>query len=194
VRLRVFVLSVLAVGTLTIEAPSSQEWLLPQPSDWVPFSATLRHTSHFNGTIEVIPGRYYRSGDGSTRSETGEQRHRVRISIRNMSRVSAFAWSERTGWFETPMTLGPHGTRPAPWSTANLIPVDDLYEGLRIVRLNIPNGRSFRLMAPELNMFGVVSFFCSERGQCELIEFRDIRIGEQPRELFEIQDFSASPS
>jgi hypothetical protein len=188
-RPRVFVLCVLALVVLAADRPGSQEWQLRQPAEWVPFSASLRHTAHFNGTIEVVLGRFHRGSDGSTRAETG-QGDKMRIAVRNRTRVAGYAWSRQTGWIDMPMTLGPHGARPAPWSTANLIPIGDLYEGLRIVRLNVPNGRSFRLMAPDLNMFAVRSFFCSERGQCELIEFHDIRIGEQPPELFEPRDAS----
>jgi hypothetical protein len=67
--------------------------LIPQPADWVPFTADVLIT-HADGG-ESVYGRFYRDTHGCTRLETGPKGQQGVISIHNIPRSEYYTWSVR---------------------------------------------------------------------------------------------------
>src|SRR5438067_2261311 len=85
--------------------------VIPQPQNWVPFSAQIKRVYEKSG--EVVVGRVYRSSDGSTRSETGPSLDAINtIGIKNISTRSFYMWQGNDTWTAQPMELPPEGWHP----------------------------------------------------------------------------------
>jgi hypothetical protein len=166
-------------------APRTQEReqleRVPIPDTWVPFSAKL--TTHATSGKTFV-GRFYRSSDGSTRSETGPSPDRMTvIAIKNIPQSLLYLW-RRGEWTQQPMQLPPSGWKPQSFPVRATTPVAEKVEGFDVVQADSVN--STTLFAPALNLFPIVLILkecpaplpeCGER-------YSDIRIGEQPAELF----------
>jgi hypothetical protein len=166
-------------------APRAQEReqleRIPIPDKWVPFSAklTTRTTSG-----KTYAGRFYRSTDGSTRSETGPSPDQITvIAIKNIPQALFYLW-QRGQWTQQPMQLPPSGWNPQSFPVRAVTPVAEKVEGFDVVQGDSAN--STTLFAPQLNLFPIVLINkecpasppeCGER-------YSDIHIGEQPAELF----------
>jgi hypothetical protein len=151
---------------------------IPSPTEWVPFDASMRKVSPKEGTME---GRYYRRSDGSTRFDTGPTINNIRvISISNVANSEHYELTKGT-WKSYRMILPPEGYRPGARSfniTRGLEAWPEAVQGFEVVRLTTEDGL-IRFQAPALNFFNLLTEFQGTRQ-----EFFDVRLREQPRELF----------
>lgn len=168
--------------------------LLPQPYDWVPFSADVTVESPTDGRQT---GRFFRRADGSTRLEiTWLQHNATVISINNVSATTYYRYSPKRGWVSGPMELPTWGWKPLRYH--------DQVFGLRPYRhrVALKKGQSgslwavegfdafmyttgaggLRIMIPELNFFPAVRQSLYGRRET----YSNIEIGPQPSELFEL--------
>jgi hypothetical protein len=173
----------------------SQLEFIDQPQDWVPFSARVTMTSPDSAGPATV-GLFFRGSDGSTRMATGPSWTDVRvISITNVVAQTVYIYSARNGWVSHPMSLPAGGYHPMRFRTTfpglkkypNRLALEvgqdgslTATEGFEAYRQL--NGQSiFKLLVPALNMFEVVT----QRPDGVLQVFSDIKIDEQPADLFE---------
>jgi hypothetical protein len=162
---------------LAAQQPSGVE--IPAPNSWVAFTADITGTS-VPGTAGVS-GKYYRSSDGSQRTDTykpGEPGRRI-IDIKNVAQEKYYAWDTRQ-WTVQPMQLGPNGYRPTRARTERLTRESEPWEGLEVYRFLLDGGSQV-LMAPALNFFRVVEIKPSGRR----IQYSNIVLTEPDPTLFE---------
>lgn len=163
-----------------------QRQYVEQPSTWVAFSADIRRVNAMTGAVSV--GKFYRSSDGSTRSDTGSSLDRIdTIGIKNIRLVAFYLWSDKTGWSQQPMTIPPDGWGPGKIVfNERMTRVPERIDGLELIKHDAPPYTVFR--APQLNMFELVKLL-----PCQFASptpcgtwFANVQIGEQPPELFEV--------
>jgi hypothetical protein len=163
---------------------SPQKTRIPGPSTWVPFAADLRTVAD-DGTVTV--GRFYRNGDGSTRSQTGPSVVEItNIAIKNIPDVRFYTWNKRRGWSEQPMQLPPDGWKPRSLVlTPDVTVLTEKLEGFDVIK--ITHGPSSMYEVPQLNFFPVVTIReCTSAPRTTVCGtwLSNIRIGEQPIEFF----------
>ncbi len=179
----------IAGGAMHARSASRQASDRSQPAEtFVPFSAQTEITTE---TGQIILGRFYRRGDGSTRSETGPALDAPTvIYINNHANRTSYMWAARDGgWISYPL----EGPQLPPWhpdekSLALMTPVSESVDGLELLRKkNGPNGYS--LLAPALGYYAVVNTTCSTdsraEAKCSTNRKFNIRVGEPPWDLFE---------
>lgn len=152
-------------------APIRERQPLPGlPDSWVPFSADFRV---FGPGVGPSTGRFYRSSDGSTRSETRALAD-LAIGIVNVAARRFYSYSRGSGWVSQPLELSPEGMRPRTLPESPFLErVPEPWEGLEVWRLQDASG-AVRLIAPALNAFTVRR----EGGMGPSFEFTNIAIGE----------------
>jgi hypothetical protein len=176
-----------AVRYTAIDAASRAGQFVLQPTEWVPFSADVRHVK-VSGAVSV--GRFHRGSDGSTRSEAGPSLDDITvIAIENIRSRSFWVWNQHLGyWRSQPMDIPPDGWRPVPTRANIFTSVADKIEGFEVLRRGNSDG-SFELVAPQLNLFPLVTTCPTARppatADCAL-RYYNIKIGEQPAELLEL--------
>lgn len=154
------------------------------PGRWVPFSAT---TKRIWNPGRVVVGRMYRASDGSLRNETGPSLDRIDvIAINSVADRVLYLWRPDSGWESRPLGLldGKY-LQPSP-ATLQGITVDEWLDGLGVIELPGDSSGVTKYQAPELNYFVVKMLMPCNDGShagCGLW-LSDIRIGEQPPELF----------
>ena len=102
---------------------------MDKPGQWVPFSAK---TTTVFPTGNVFVGVFYRSADGSTRSETCPANGEVNsIAINNMAEKTHYRWAASGGWESHPMDL-PMGKDIPPISDGTFSdrPIAEQLEGM----------------------------------------------------------------
>lgn len=168
-------------------APSAQskpKEYVQQPETWTPFSADIRRVNATNGEVHV--GRFYRSADGSTRSDTGPSLDHINmIGIKNVAQAAFFTWNDKLGWTQQPMTQPPEGWRPGRVVfNERMTRVAEKVDGLDLIKHDAPPYTVYR--APQLNMFDVVKLLpCQFESSSPCGTWlSNIRIGEQPPGLF----------
>jgi hypothetical protein len=172
-------------GNQQIQGPAGTVPLGDAPGQWVPFSA--RTTRVFNPE-RVFIGTFYRASDGSTRSETGPPTGSVTsIAIKNMAEKLFYLWQPGRGWESHPMQL-PWGKyiHPVPEGTFSDRPIAEQIEGVDLIAMPPQSSGLVRYLAPQLNYFAVkILEPCTTPGATGCgFWLSDIRIGEQPTELF----------
>lgn len=169
-----------------IVEPASQRQYVEQPAAWVPFSADIRRVNAMTGAVSV--GKFYRSSEGSTRSDTGPSLDRIdTIGIKNIRLVAFYLWSDKTGWRQQPMTIPPDGWAPGKIVfNEHMTRVPERIDGLELIKHDAPPYTVFR--APQLNMFELVKLLpCQFESPTPCgTWFANVQIGEQPPELFEV--------
>jgi hypothetical protein len=165
-------------------AARAQREIISQPSDWVPFSAELRRVHEKDGSLFV--GHYYRSSDGSTRSETGPSLDNITsIGIKNVGQATFYYWSRQKGWSLQPMDLPPWGWKPVrTLMNKKMTRVPDMVEGFALIRVDTAGRVIYQ--APELNLFVLVNLVKCEwdpAAKCGTW-YSTIKIAEPPREYF----------
>ncbi|MGE0123564.1 MAG: hypothetical protein AB7U25_11550 [Vicinamibacterales bacterium] len=168
----------------TIQPPGQTREYVQQPSEWVPFSAHIRRVNAADGFVSV--GRFYRSSNGSTRSDTGPSLDQIdTIGIKNIDRVAFYLWSIKLGWSQQPMSLPPDGWTPGliVFNDA-MTRVPERVEGFELIRHDAPPFTVFR--APQLNMFDVMRLIPCQFNTALMCGtwFSNFVVGEQPAELF----------
>lgn len=173
----------LALHDQMARATAQQTEFVPQPSDWVPFSARTKRVFE-DGTVFV--GNFYRGLDGSTRSETGPSLDKITsIGIKNVGLREFYLWSPERGWTRQPMELPPWGWTPIPRSwNSRMTSVPVAIEGFQVIQ-HTSSGR-VRYLAPELNLYSL-----REVATCEWTEadacgrwVYDIRLETPPQSYF----------
>lgn len=168
----------------TDRTPSQPGGLVAQPSEWVPFSADIRQVGSA-GTTAV--GRFYRSSDGSTRSETGDSFDALdTVAIKNIKERAFYLHTVDGAWTVQPMDLPPWGWKPMPTRFGNgMTPVPETVEGFSLIRSE--SGPVVLYRSPELNLFVLITAVPCETGravECG-ISHSNIVLGEQPEEHFQ---------
>lgn len=152
---------------------------------WVPFSAAITRVVEPG---RKVVGRLYRASDGSTRNETGPSVSQVNvIGIKNLSDRVYYLWSPKTGWETRPLDA-PAGfpLPPQPAAPHGAKRVREQIEGFDLVKAPTDANGATDYLAPALNYFPVKTLMPCNKGQkatCGLW-LSDIKIDEQPRELF----------
>jgi hypothetical protein len=158
-------------------AQAGRPQAIPAPTDWVAFDASMRKRSKEGPVF----GRYYRRSDGSTRWDTGPAENDMRvISISNVSNSEHYEYARGT-WKSYRMILPPGGYRPKRRSfqtTKGLEPWSTRIQGFEVIRQST-NSELVRYVAPALNFFALLSELDDTRQ-----EFFDVRVREQPSQLF----------
>lgn len=161
-----------------------------KPGQWVPFSA--KTTRVFNPG-NVFTGTFYRSSDGSTRSETGLQTGEIdTIFIKNMAEKLSYFWQPRSGWESHPMEL-PWGKyiHPRPDGAFSDRLIVEQIDGMDLIAMPAqgPSGL-VTYLAPQLNYFEAKILHACANPEATGCGFwmSDISIGEQPPELFRPPD------
>lgn len=127
----------------------------------------------FGPGVGPSTGRFYRSSDGSTRSETRTLAD-LAIGIVNVAAGRFYSYSRGTGWVSRPLELPSERLRPRrPPASPFLERVPEPWEGLEVWRLQDGSG-AVLLIAPALNAFTVRR----EGGKGPSFEFTNIAIGE----------------
>jgi hypothetical protein len=189
----VSVFSQIWISPRTAAQQASQLEFIEQPQDWVPFSAKVTITSP---TGPATIGLFFRDPNGSAREATGPAFTDVRvISITNVAAEMVYIYSSRSGWVSHPMSLPAGSVHPMRYRTT--FPGVEKYpnrlalevgqngsltatEGFEACR-QFNSQSIFKLLVPALNMFEVVT----QRPDGWRQVFSDIKIGEQPADLFE---------
>lgn len=201
------VLFVCAISTLayasytlsskTTEAANSarsQGEVIPQPADWVAFSADLEVT-HADRDLRVV-GRFFRDTHGCGRMETGRDGNVELIYIKNIPRSEYYSWSKKTDeWVAGRMKLPSDGWRPIqrPIGAAGY-QKRALFAEIRKGRpyslrasegfaaYTLVNGSgTFSLQIPELNFFDVLTHSLEGRREA----YSNLVLENQPQNLFE---------
>lgn len=164
--------------------PAKAREYVEQPETWTPFSADLRRVNAMNGAVHV--GRFYRSSDGSTRSETGPSLEQINsIGIKNIGDVAFYSWNDKFGWMQQPMTLPPEGWQPGRIVfNERMTRVQERLGDLELIRHDQSPYTVYR--APMLNMFDVIKLLPCQFESTSACGtwLSNIRIGEQSSELF----------
>ena len=157
----------------------TQQDLIPTPDSWVPFTADVRTTDPVRPTVL---GRFYRSGDGSTRTDTTVEGD-TKVLINNVALNRCFRYFKATGWMSNPMALPPGGFTPVKHrkDSAELSRHAEKVAGFDVFRHVSPAGRESSLLAPDLNMFALRV----ERPDGGTLEYSNIQLGEPPPGTFE---------
>jgi hypothetical protein len=160
--------------------------VVAQPEHWVAFTADSVWVDE-TGTARYE--RIYRSADGSTRFEgylSPDMNELQGIAIKNISQVRYFVWRKNAGWTSQPMQLPPGGWVPRPRRADSVTSTGQAVEGLEVVKAETDGFT--QLYAPALNMFTVYQEIRNCGGSDAVCTTRvfNIRIVEQPRELFEL--------
>jgi hypothetical protein len=111
-----------------------------------------------------------------------------RIGINNFSGAAHYRWRPDNGWTAQPMQLPSGGWKPLlpdPTYLRTLQRANVPIEGLQILTRDRPDSVEF--IAPELNMFMVRVQYktCASTASDCGVRYTQIKIGEQPRSLFE---------
>jgi hypothetical protein len=137
------------------QAATNQADLIPSPSEWIPFSASVAIDNEARGMHLV--GRHYRASDGSERWEQGRPDVDF-ISIRHIPSATYYEWRRGNGlrWRVHPMELPADGWRPVRFArgAAGITAVERTVEGLQLLQQIDASGREAWL-APALNFFAV---------------------------------------
>ena len=160
--------------------PTPQTGDVPSPAGWVPFDATARRTDS-DGKVNMV-GRFYRASDGSTRLDTGPAGGPIGIiDIKNISNSTQYVMQSTGKWVSYRMKLPSSGYRPLKRRTTvvGLEPYAETIEGFELYRYASANAGPIAFQAPSLNFFALVTEFNGTRQ-----EYHDVRIREQPKELF----------
>jgi hypothetical protein len=163
-----FLVGALAATGLARQQPGQAAIPLEQPSTWVPFTADVLHLEDGRRSV----GRFYRSSDGSARTDLlddyGDRRirqteisnFRLRVFYRNLGREV---------WLTGPLPYSDRAFKPRPWSSraVGLFPYPfrlallkdqdgslQASEGLEAWIFSNEYGAT-RLMVPALNFFPV---------------------------------------
>ncbi|WP_291986602.1 hypothetical protein [Luteitalea sp.] len=161
-------------------ASATGQPLVPQPSEWVAFTADYAHVNAAYQDSRV--GRFYRGDDGSTRSESGPSKSEVTaIMIKNFYLAKFYRWTPQTGWTEQPMDVP-----QTPWQAKFTVGMTkgDPIEGFDIIRQVSGNRTIHR--APDLNLFVLINqepCQWSRTVQCGS-RYTNIKLGSQPQSLF----------
>jgi hypothetical protein len=142
----------------------------------VPFSAAGRSLHH--GVLQSEM-RYYRDANGSFRIDASATGAPTLITINDRVRRVIILRGESGEWSEAPMPS--NMARRGPLQEARmpgLASVGETRDGLLLHKYSVRDG-GVELLAPELNFFPVRK---EKDGVVE--EYFDVRIGNQPAELF----------
>lgn len=172
---------------------SSNRQELPQPTDWVAFSA-VQTVYPINGTPQE--GRYYRNQLGSERWEiTDSVAHKTIIDILNVSQSMFYTSSPGAGWVSRRTDLNVLNHRPRHWATPMVglsrysFRLDVAVRGSGNIRAETGyeayvyamSDGDVRLLAPDLNFFPVVQ---QRLGRYTRI-YSAIQVGDQLADMFE---------
>lgn len=165
-----------------------QLFIVPQPSDIVPFSADFTRTEwdRNSDSRHVRVGRVFRAGDNSIRFEIGPSPDNVTsISLRHVRDLAAYLWTRGNGVSLYGITPPPNGSwGPRPRLSSRLTFPKEKIEGFDVVRNDQGNG--FSLEAPQLNFFAIYLHRCEENGtRCLEQRFHNINVAPQRPELFD---------
>jgi len=157
----------------------TEQDLIPTPDSWVPFAADVRTTDPVRPTVL---GRFYRSGDGSTRTDTTVEGD-TKVLINNVALNTCYRYFRATGWMSNPMALPPGGFTPFKYrrDSAELSLHADKVEGFEVYRQVNATSREVSLLAPELNMFAIRV----TRSDGGTLEYLNIQSGEPAPGTFE---------
>jgi hypothetical protein len=154
---------------------------IPAPTTWVPFDASIRQTDA-SGKVTPV-GRFYRASDGSTRDDYALPGKPIAIiNIRNIPKSTYWVMQSSGKWFSYKMKLPAGGYKPRmqPTSMVGLETSTEKVEGFDVWRDNSPDrGVPVRFTAPQLNWFALRYEVNGGKK-----EYYDVRVREQPRELF----------
>ena len=159
--------------------------VVSQPANWIPFSADLVRVHASSGRTYV--GRFYRSADGSTRSETGRPGLPVdTIGIKNISERKLYLWSRGLDrWTAQPMLLPSEEWRPTPRRKKSGIDIGlEPIAGFQVMRSR--KGVRDIFEAPYLNLFPLVVIepCTGSVGPACGIWHTNVVVGEQPSQYF----------
>jgi len=164
---------------------------LPQPQEWVAFSADLEISSP-DGTRYA--GRYCRSADGSHRTTLQDGAGNVSVTIRDIGRKVAYV-GVGNEWTARAVDLGPEGHRPMQWHlgmkglTLYRFKLDlksggsgslRATNGFAAYHYTTPSGGSW-LVVPELNFQPVVRLLVDGRRWA----MSNIELGDPPPTSFQ---------
>lgn len=163
---------------------------IPQPANYVEFSANVTRTIETPEGSTVVYGRVFRSGDGSLRYEWFDPNGQLaNASIRSVRDNVFYAWNSKSrAWRTTsvPASTDPSTAAvPRPRSSRMYTPVAEPIENFEVLRNgNYPNG-GYSLDAPQLNFFSLFQHLCDEQpARCEERRYSQIKVQPQPPELF----------
>jgi hypothetical protein len=175
-------------GRHLLARAQSVKQIIPQPDNWVPFSANVKRVTD-NGTVYV--GRFYRAADASTRTETGPSLDDVRvISIKSMPDQLLYLWvKQRNQWISHPMQLPPGGWRPVPRVLNDrVIATGERIEGFALMKIDDGQNRS-HVESPQLNFFPLrMTELCKNATSGVVCGewYSNILIGNPPADLFKV--------
>lgn len=167
---------------------------IPQPANWVPFSADVSVT-HADSGITVY-GRFYRDAQGSTRLETGPKGETVVTFIRNIPRGVYYSLNTKRGeaWLQGPMKLPSGGWKPrvtrsdlvglskhTPFVEVRTGKPHSFRAATGLTAYRILNGAgTLSLEVPDLSFFPILTVTLEGRREA----YSNVEISDQPEHLF----------
>lgn len=180
------VVAILSVGgttkAKTAARVTTQEATIPQPDSWVAFDADFVDTQP--GRSRDVSGRYYRSGDGSDRSENYSTRGDTAIRIINVGARESYFYASASGkWFRQAVDIPPEGYRPPAPRRATMTGLKALpqrLEDMEVYEYRRPRG-GISIQAPALNFFSLQK--TEVTGQ--QVKFFNVKVRPQDPALFQ---------
>ena len=156
---------------------------IPSPGYWVPFEADFEITFPDG---RRFTGHFHRGSDGSTRRIAAPPLPSPQlVTIDNFTERTHYVLSDTREWTSHPMRLAGRNEVSPPKMRSNLPGLTKLpepLEGLEVYRWDTGGG-FVTTIAPGLNFFALVA-----EGALNRMEYRNLRLAEQPASLFRPPD------